>query len=64
VFSTEGATVVGDGGRRDARTRSAEPAVVGAGRAGGTGRGSRREGSAFDLPELGERADDDPELLN
>ncbi|MGK2851653.1 MAG: ATP-dependent chaperone ClpB [Candidatus Limnocylindrales bacterium] len=59
VFSTEGAIVVGDGGRRDARTRSSEPAAVGA------GGGARRSSSAFDLPELGERrTDDDPELLN
>jgi ATP-dependent Clp protease ATP-binding subunit ClpB len=59
VFSSDGATVVADGGRRDARTRAAdEDAPVAA--------GSRRRGSTFDLPDLGEsrRGDDDGELLN
>jgi len=59
VFSTAGATVVGDGGRRDARTRTTETrASVGAG-------SGRRTGGAFDLPDIGERrSDDDGELLN
>ena len=59
VFSTAGATVVGDGGRRDARTRPSETrASVGAG-------SGRRAGGAFDLPDIGERrSDDDGELLN
>jgi ATP-dependent Clp protease ATP-binding subunit ClpB len=62
VFSTEGATVVAEGNRRDARARSAET-PVGAG-SGGSG---RRRSSAFDLPDLDEprRSDDDGgELLN
>ena len=59
VFSTAGATVVGDGGRRDARTRTTETrASAGAGV-------SRRSGGAFDLPDIGDRrSDDDGELLN
>ena len=59
VFSTAGTTVVGDGGRRDARTRATESRTP-AGASGG-----RRPGGAFDLPDIGERrSDDDGELLN
>jgi len=59
VFSSAGATVVGDGGRRDARTRRADAETpVGAG-------SGRRQGTAFDLPDIAERrSDDDGELLN
>ncbi len=59
VFSTAGATVVGDGGRRDARTRATQTqASVGAG-------SGRPRGGSFDLPDIGERrSDDDGELLN
>jgi ATP-dependent Clp protease ATP-binding subunit ClpB len=61
VFTSDGATVVADGGRRDVRSRSEAPDVaVGA----GAGAGSRRR-SAFDLPDLGDRdRSDDEELLN
>ena len=64
VFSTDRATVVGDGGRRDARSRTGDDQQpVGA----GTG-GRKRRRSAFDLPDLTEprRSDDDDggELLN
>jgi ATP-dependent Clp protease ATP-binding subunit ClpA len=56
LFSTEGATVVSEGGaRRDARRRGGEEAAVGAG-AGG-------KGSPFDLPPT-ERKRDDGELVN
>jgi ATP-dependent Clp protease ATP-binding subunit ClpB len=64
VFSTEGATVVSDGARRDARPRPGdadEPVGAGAG-AGGSGRGGRR-GSPLDLPSTG-RKRDDGELVN
>ena len=59
VFSTEGATIVADTGRRDARSRAAD--------AVGTPVAEIRTklSSPFDLPEVGEdRSDDDGELLN
>jgi ATP-dependent Clp protease ATP-binding subunit ClpA len=59
VFSTAGATVVGDSGRRDARSRAGEASPT------PVGTGARKRSSPFDLPEAGEgRSDDDGELLN
>jgi ATP-dependent Clp protease ATP-binding subunit ClpB len=58
VFTTEGATVVTDSTRRDARSTPAEETVVGA----GTGRGSRPD-SPIDLPPT-RRKRDDGELVN
>ena len=61
VFATERATIVaGTGGRRDARSRSAEPAAAGR-RAGG-----RKPASPLDLPDVEDRPkrDGDGELLN
>ena len=57
VFSTEGATVVADTGRRDARRSAAEEAAVGAGAGGG------RPASPLDLPPT-RRKRDDGELVN
>jgi ATP-dependent Clp protease ATP-binding subunit ClpB len=59
VFSTEGATVVGDGQRRDARSTPADEAAVGAG-TGGRGEGPA---SPLDLPPTRRRRDDS-ELVN
>jgi ATP-dependent Clp protease ATP-binding subunit ClpB len=58
IFSTEGATVVTDGKRRDARSTPAEDAAVGA----GAGRASRSE-SPLDLPPTRQKRDDG-ELVN
>jgi ATP-dependent Clp protease ATP-binding subunit ClpB len=58
VFSSEGATVVTDTTRRDARSTPAEEAAVGA----GSGRGGRPE-SPLDLPRTRRKRDDD-ELVN
>ena len=58
VFSSEGATVVTDTTRRDARSTPAEEAAVGA----GSGRGGRPE-SPLDLPRT-RRKRDDGELVN
>jgi ATP-dependent Clp protease ATP-binding subunit ClpA len=58
VFSSEGATVVTDATRRDARSTPAEEAAVGA----GSGRGGRPE-SPLDLPRT-RRKRDDGELVN
>jgi ATP-dependent Clp protease ATP-binding subunit ClpB len=58
VFSTEGATVVADSTRRDARRSAAEEAAVGAG-AGGGG----TPASPLDLPPT-RRPRDDGELVN
>jgi hypothetical protein len=60
VFSSEGATVVGDGGRRDPRART-EDEAVGAGSAGG---GSSRRRSPLDLPPTRRPRDDGGELVN
>jgi ATP-dependent Clp protease ATP-binding subunit ClpB len=57
VFSSEGATVVGDDARRDARSRAAEEAAVGAGARGDRG------GSPLDLPPTRTKRDDG-ELVN
>jgi ATP-dependent Clp protease ATP-binding subunit ClpA len=59
VFSSEGATVVTDASRRDARSTAAEEAAVGAGTAGRGG----RSGSPLDLPPT-RRKRDDGELVN
>ncbi len=58
VFSTEGATVVSDSTRRDARATPADEAV-------GAGSGGRRgrSGSPLDLPSTRQKRDDD-ELVN
>jgi ATP-dependent Clp protease ATP-binding subunit ClpB len=58
AFSSEGATVVTDTTRRDARSTPAEEAAVGA----GSGRGGRPE-SPLDLPRT-RRKRDDGELVN
>jgi ATP-dependent Clp protease ATP-binding subunit ClpA len=61
VFSTEGATVVSDGTRRDARPRpgdAEEPVGAGAGDRSG------RRGSPLDLPPTGRKRDDGGELVN
>ncbi|MFP5341955.1 MAG: ATP-dependent chaperone ClpB [Candidatus Limnocylindria bacterium] len=55
VFSTEGSTVVADGNRRDARTRSDADAV---------GAGSRGASSPLDLPPTRRPRDDGGELVN
>ncbi len=59
VFSSAGATVVADGGRRDARSSPAEEGVVGAGARGRRG----RPDSPLDLPPTRPRRDDG-ELVN
>ena len=59
VFSGGGATVVADGGRRDARSSPAEEGVVGAGARGRRG----RPDSPLDLPPTRPRRDDG-ELVN
>jgi ATP-dependent Clp protease ATP-binding subunit ClpB len=59
VFSSEGAMVVADGGRRDARSSPAEEAAVGA----GAGRRRGRPESPLDLPPT-RRKRDDGELVN
>jgi ATP-dependent Clp protease ATP-binding subunit ClpA len=56
VFSTEGATVVADGRKRDARSTSVEDAAVGVGSSG-------RPSSPLDLPAT-RRKRDDGELVN
>ncbi len=58
VFSSEGATVVADSTRRDARGTPAEEAAVGAGARGG------RSGSPLDLPPTRRTKRDDGELVN
>jgi hypothetical protein len=55
VFSTDDATVVADGGRRDARSRPGESDAVGAGAAA--------RPSPLDLPPT-RRKRDDGELVN
>jgi hypothetical protein len=57
VFSTEGATVVTDGARRDARTSADDGGAVGA------GAGADRSRSTLDLPPTRARRDDG-ELVN
>jgi ATP-dependent Clp protease ATP-binding subunit ClpA len=59
VFSSEGATVVAHGRRRDARSSPTEEAAVGA----GTGRRGGRRESPLDLPPT-RRKRDDGELVN
>ncbi len=54
VFSTDDATVVSDGGRRDARTRDRDPVGAAAG---------DRSGSPIDLPSTRKKRDDG-ELVN
>jgi ATP-dependent Clp protease ATP-binding subunit ClpB len=54
LFSTEGATVVADGRRRDARSVPSDAAPVGAG----------RRGSPLDLPPTNPPRDDGDELVN
>jgi hypothetical protein len=55
VFSTEGATVVADGTKRDARRSAVEEEAVGA--------GAGRPSSPLDLPPT-RRKRDDGELVN
>jgi ATP-dependent Clp protease ATP-binding subunit ClpB len=59
LFTTEGATVVAEGARRDARSAPADEAAVGA----GTGGRSGRPDSPLDLPPTRKKRDDG-ELVN
>ena len=57
VFTSDGATVVGDGQRRDARARSEADAV-------GAAAGGARGQSPLDLPPTRRPRDDGDELVN